>query len=156
MKGKDMLKKIILGIIIGAVVLTIGAGSIYAYQKNYVPADEFATTKSYSFVSGNKISDSTVNKNKQYCFQQGKSEQLNFPNDDCPKQVCANKNCTEQYCNRINNCYRYNNDEDGYQNRNNFCYRNISGNQDFNGNCLQNGKNNTSVNKVKNNFGKNK
>jgi len=138
MKGKDMLKKIILGIIIGAVVLTAGAGGIYAYQKNPNSADEVAITKSKSYETDCANSNFTGNENKQYRLQQGECDQLNCPKKDCPNQDCANEDCTEQYCNRESNCYRYNNDENGYQNRNNFCYRNSSENQNCNENCLQN------------------
>ena len=151
-----MLKKIILGIIIGAVVLTAGAGGIYAYQKNSDPADEVAPASSKPYTTGNTNSDFTVNENKQYRFQQGASEKPNCPNGDCPNKDCANKDCAEQYCNRENNCYRYNNDEKGYQNQNNFCYRNSSEKQYRNKNYLQNVKSNTLCNSVKNKLGKNK
>mgnify|MGYP005847698325 CR=1 FL=1 len=154
-----MLKKVILGIIVSAVVLTTGVGGIYAYQKNSNPSDEVAIAGSKSYKTYSTNSNFTGNKNKQYRLQQNECSQLNCPNEDCENQDCVNENYTEQYCSRENNCYRYNNDENGYQNHNNFCYRNSTKNQNCNENCenyLQNSKDKTFGKNIKNNFGKNK
>ena len=122
-----MLKKIILGIIIGMVVLTAGVGSIYAYQKNSNTGNEAAIKNSTAYEANTN---------------------------------CTNANCTgannEQYCNRENNCYQYNNDENGYQNQNNFCYRNNNENRSSSQNPGINGNNKEQNNNLKNGFGKNK
>jgi len=129
-----MLKKIILGVIIGAVVLTTGAGAIYAYQKSSDPVDEAASINSDVYKEAGK----NLGGNNQYRLQQGECEELSGYNEDCPNQDCNNENCLEQYRNMENNCYRYNNEENGSQNMNSFCYRDEDQNQTRNRDCEEN------------------
>ena len=153
-----MLKKIILGIIIGMVVLTAGVGSIYAYQKNSNTGNEAAIKNSTAYEANTNCTNAkcTGANNEQNCLNQGQCDQLNCTNENCLKQDCANENCTEQYCNRENNCYQYNNDGSGYQNQNNFCNRYNNENQCGSQNPGINGNNKEQNNNSKNGFGKNK
>ncbi len=150
-----MLKKIVLGIIIATVVLTVGAGSIYAYQKNSDTADEVTRINNRLRESDCENPNSSENRN-QYRLQQEESDGLNGPNENRFKNECDNENCTEQYQNRENNCYMQNNQETGDQNQNNFSYRheNKLSDNSCDGNCEMN------ENGVKNNnskgFGRNK
>jgi hypothetical protein len=129
-----MLKKIILGVIIGTVVLTTGAGAIYAYQKSSDPVDEVASANSNVYKEAGK----NLGGNNQYRLQQEECEELGGYNEGCPNQDCNNENCIEQYRDMENNCYRYNNEENGSQNMNKFCYRNEDKNQNRDGDCEQN------------------
>jgi len=138
-----MLKKIILGIIISSVILTVGAGVIYAYQKNSNTANEVGVIGNRSYGAATSSSNSSNssnfkrNGNNQYLLQQYECEQSichneNCINEDCSNPDCDNENCTKytkQYSNMENNCYRYNNDEIGYQNQNEFCYKYDNKNQ---------------------------
>jgi len=150
-----MLKKIVLGIIIGVVVLTVGAGSIYAYQKNSDTADGATRINNRLRESDGECTNSSENRN-QYRLQKEEPDSLNCPNENRFKNECDNENCTEQYQNRENNCYMQNNQEAGDQNQNNFSYRheNKLSDNSCDGNCEMNGsgvKNNNSKE-----FGRNK
>jgi len=150
-----MLKKIVLGIIIATVVLTVGAGSIYAYQKNPDTADGATRINNRLRESDCENPNSSENRN-QYRLQQEEPDGLNCPNENRFKNECDNENCTEQYQNRENNCYMQNNQEAGDQNQNNFSYRheNKLSDNSCDGNCEMNGsgvKNNNSKE-----FGRNK
>ncbi len=124
-----MLKKIILGIIISTVVLTVGAGALYAYQKNSNPTNEAYATNNRSYGVDSKsgiCSNFKVNRNNQYRQQQDECNQLNCLNENCQNQNRNNGNYTDytnQYNNMENNRYRYNNNGTDYQNQNSFCYR---------------------------------
>jgi hypothetical protein len=132
-----MLKKIVLGIIIGAVVLTVGAGSIYAYQKNPDTADGSTRINNRLRESDCENPNSSENRN-QYRLQQEEPGGLNCPNENRFKNECDNENCTEQYQNRENNCYMRNNEETGDQIQNNFSYRHENENKSSDKSCEQN------------------
>ena len=143
-----MWKKIVLGIIIGIVVLTVSTGGIYAYQKDS-NSNNGANTQSKNSYGINSASCT-----EQYCTGSGK----NISSENASKNkngVCDPEDCLNQNCKIENNRYRYNNGN-AYQNQNNFCYQNNSQNQYNSQNCLQNGKNSPQGNNIKNSYGKNK
>jgi len=116
-----MLKKMILGIIISVVVLTVGAGVIYGYQKNSNADDELAVINNKLYRadnSGSSNSNLKENGNNKYRLLQGECDHLNCPNENCPNSDCDKRDCTgctERYNNmennRENNRYIYNKDE---------------------------------------------
>jgi len=121
-----MWKKIILGIVISVVVLTISAGAIYAFQKN-TPEDEndIVKPKGYAFAaagcSGLKFSSETI-----------KTQQKNIcPN--CDNENCANSICTGENCQCLNN----NNGNCPGVNCNEECNQERNCNMEKNGYCTQ-------------------
>lgn len=123
-----MWKKIVLGIIISTIVLTVSAGGIYAYQKdsNY---DNNANTQ-----SKNGYGINSANCTEQYC-----------------KDNCKNISSENASKNKNGVC-----DPEDCLNQNNFCYQNSNQNQYNSQNCLQNGKDGPQGKNIKNSFGKNK
>ncbi|MDD5659987.1 MAG: hypothetical protein PHR39_08290 [Actinomycetota bacterium] len=97
-----MWKKIMLGFIVGIVVLTVGAGTIYAYQKNSDKENAAITAKYTGY---------------------GKSME-NRKMSDCVNYDCTYENCQNRYCKTENNCYCYSNGENGYCRQNNYCHSN--------------------------------
>jgi len=152
-----MLKKIVLGIIIATVVLTIGAGSLYAYQKNSDTADGVTRINSRLRESDCENPNSSENRN-QYRLQQEEPDGLNCPNENRFKNECDNENCTEeQYQNRENNCYMQNNQETGDQIQNKFSYRNENENKLSDNSCEQDCEMNRSgINNNSKGYGRNK
>jgi len=134
-----MLKKIVLGIIIGAVVFTLGAGSIYAYQKNSDNTNGVTGINNRLRESDGECTNSSENRN-QYRLQKEEPDSLNCPYENNFKNECNNENCTEQqYQYRENNCYMHNNEETD-QIQNNFSYRheNKLSDNSCDGNCEMN------------------
>lgn len=141
-----MLKKLIIGIIVGSIVLLSSAGAIYAYQEpeNVARNSQSAVTAEESEL------------NERYCYGNFYNAQYVDENNDgicdnCDRVNCQNNgNCNEEnaICSRNNESNRYQN-QNRYsirnENRNNFFGGSEEKNQESNINCLnnraQNGKN---------------
>lgn len=156
-----MWKKIVLGIIIGAVVLTVGAGGIYAYQKNSNSGNDIIAEKYKGYGKNNNFATpdgigTEKNYAEQYCLQEEECDQWGNSYRNCLNKYCEYENCLNQNQNMENNCYRYNNGETGYQNQNTYCYRNNNRNQINNRDCQIDSDNGGKGNASGNGSGKNK
>jgi hypothetical protein len=161
MKGREMWKKIVLGIIIGTVVLTVGAGGIYAYQKNSNTRNDVIAEKSKGYGKNNNFAisncaDSEKNDTEQYCLQNEECKQWSSSNRNCLSKDYECENCLNQNQNMENNCYRYNNGGTGDQNQNTYCFRNNNRNKINNQDCQINSYNGKKSNASGNGSEKNK
>jgi len=116
-----MLKKVILGIIVGAVIMTTSAGFLYAYQK------ESGTRENY--------------------YQKSNIESKN--DSVCTNENCLNYG-TNQDCNNTGDCINCQNNQDGQGLQNGQKNENCTGTciNSNNGNSNENG--NTNLNRYRN------
>ena len=164
MKGKEMIKKIVLGVIIGMVVLTVSAGGIYAYQNNSdkKQGEVFsATNKNGNAYRNNSVSIQDLSHNgngicdPEECEEQACLQIQNRNYGSNTGQANCENNYLNQNRNLKNNCNQYNN-ENCFQNQYNFCYQNTNQNHYNSQNCQADGQNSGQGKAIKNNYGKNK
>jgi len=137
-----MLKKAIVGIIVGSIVLMSSAGAIYAYQK---PKNVEGSSQPYNYSEKFNNNDGTGCGN--YCNDQCLDENNDGKCDNCDQVNCQNNGTCSQ-----------NNENCTYQNQNQNQNQNSNQNQNQNSNQNQN-QNQNSVSNCPNNkvqSGKNK
>lgn len=149
-----MWKKIVLGIIIGTVVLTVSAGGIYAFQRNAGQGSDFL------------VENYKESADFQPCAVLKCSGQGNCTEANCPDGNCDGDNCNNPGGELEKNCYRQNYENcNQLQTQSGFCFQNNIQNNNKNQNrdehCGMSGNNTGQVNytegnNVKNCFGKNK
>jgi len=103
-----MIKKIIIGIVIAAVLSLGAAGSVYAYQK------EQPGSKTTAVISDNKINNSILSMENKHHYGNacGKTGSDNFePGNDCYLRQYnynhRNENCGEDNCPEYNYKYQH-------------------------------------------------
>ena len=138
-----MLKKAIVGIIVGSIVLMSSAGAIYAYQK---PKNVEGSSQPYNYSEKFNNNDGTGCGN--YCNDQCLDENNDGKCDNCDQVNCQNngtcsqnnENCT--YQNQNQNSFGISSDKG---NSNCFMFRSEENNQSSVRNCsnnkVPNGKN---------------
>ena len=138
-----MLKKAIVAIIVGSIVLMSSAGAIYAYQK---PKNVEGSSQSYNYTEKFNNNDGTGCGN--YCNDQYQDENNDGKCDNCDQVNCQNNGT----CSQNNGACNQNNENCTYQNQNQNCNENqySYGKSSDNGNSnvrncfnnkVQNGKN---------------
>lgn len=132
-----MLKKAIVGIIVGSIVLMSSAGAIYAYQK---PKNVEGSSQPYNYSEKFNNNDGTDCGN--YCNDQYLDENNDGKCDNCDQVNCQNNGTCSQNCNENQNSYGKSFDS-GTSNCSRL--RSEEKNQNNSKNCLnskaQNGKN---------------
>jgi len=113
-KGKEMWKKIVLGVVIGVFVLTVSAGSIYAYQKSNIDSGHENTGNIFSIFERFRENKNITADETEYSEVNGSGK---GSSGDCDFHQCPYGNegdcdgsCQEySYNNQNRNCYMYEN-----------------------------------------------
>lgn len=132
-----MLKKAIVGIIVGSIVLMSSAGAIYAYQK---PKNVEGSSQPYNYAEKFNNNDGTGCGN--YCNDQYQDENNDGKCDNCDQVSCQNNGTCSQ---NNENCTYQNQNQNCNENQNSFGKGSEEKNQNNSRNCfnnkVQNGKN---------------
>lgn len=155
-----MLKKIILGIVISAIVLTTSAGFLYAYQKESGIKHNFgyknnAISKNANDKSNNISQNYTDNLNNQNCENCINNKECNT---DCYQYRFSqtSRNTQRLQNNQLNkqnngaNCFN-NENNNCYENQNCYVYRYNNKTQIQSNNCNELNQQNMLRNRIKNN-----
>ena len=129
-----MLKKAIVGIIVGSIVLMSSAGAIYAYQK---PKNVEGSSQPYNYSEKFNNNDGTGCGN--YCNDQCLDENNDGKCDNCDQVNCQNNGTCSQ--NNENCTYHQNQNQNQNQNSNQNCNENQNGSSNCSNNKVPNGKN---------------